>query len=310
MTSKLSFDDIRAANANAHLKEQVGVFVGGTSGIGLNTALAFARHTESPTVYIVGRNAEAGERIIRQMREINSSPNAKYHFLKHDFTLVSEADALADTILNNEKKINLLLMAPGYLTLDGRKETKEGIDAKFAVNYYARWRAITKMLPLLDAAGNSGEPARVVSVLSAGDEAKVDVDDLDLKKTYSLMKVNKHFVTFTSLMTERFAALHPNVSFIHGHPGIVKTNILRELPFYVRALGPAFNFIATRPEDSGERFYYAGAVSPDFQKGAHIVGPKLNDVSHKGRSKGFLSTDLQELVWQHTTEMFTKALGQ
>jgi NADP-dependent 3-hydroxy acid dehydrogenase YdfG len=302
-------DAVRRANENAHLKNPVGVFVGGTSGIGEHTALAFAKHSENPTIYIVGRNATAAENIINEMKKLNTSKDAKFHFLKHDLTLVSEADAVAKTILANESKVNLLLLSTGYLTLEGRNETKEGIDAKFAVNYYTRWRIVDKLVPLVEQAAKNSEPARVVSVLAAGSEAKIDLTDLDLKNTYTLMKANSHFTTFNSLMVERFASLYPSVSFTHAYPGLVKSGIFRDLPWYVKLVNPVFNLVATSTEDSGERFFYVGAVAPEFATGAHLVGAKLNDVGEKARSKGYLSKDLQDKVWAHTEEMFNKALG-
>jgi short-subunit dehydrogenase involved in D-alanine esterification of teichoic acids len=309
MTSSLSMDAIRRANEDAHLKNPVGVFVGGTSGIGEHTALAFVQHSHNPTVYIVGRNAAAAENIITEMQRLNPSNDAKFYFLKHDLTLVSEADAVAKTILANESKVNLLFLSPGYFTLEGRNETTEGIDAKFSINYYARWRIVDKLVPLLDRAAKNNEPARVVSVLAAGNENKLDLTDLDLKHTYTFMKANNHFTTFNSLMVERFASLYPSVSFIHAYPGFVRSGIFRDQSWYVRLLKPVFNLVAITAEDSGERFFYAGAVAPEFATGAHLVGAKLNDVGENGRNNGYLSKNLQDKVWAHTEEIFQRVLG-
>jgi hypothetical protein len=76
-------------------------------------------------------------------------------------------------------------MSPGFLGLTGRQETEEGIDKKFAVHYYARWKFLHDLLPLLRKAKEAGQDARVLSVLSAGEGREIDLDDLGLKKTHT-----------------------------------------------------------------------------------------------------------------------------
>jgi hypothetical protein len=60
-------------------EESGGVFVGDTSGIGERAGLAFAKHSENPTIYIVGRNATAAENIITEVRRLNPSNYAKFY---------------------------------------------------------------------------------------------------------------------------------------------------------------------------------------------------------------------------------------
>lgn len=52
----VSTESIRASNGQGHLiKDFVGVFVGGTGGIGESTALELFKRTVRPRIYIVGR---------------------------------------------------------------------------------------------------------------------------------------------------------------------------------------------------------------------------------------------------------------
>lgn len=298
--------NLQTAKETAHLKSTVGVFVGGTSGIGENTAYAFAKYTANPTVYIVGRNAEAGERILGKLKELNENVDAR--FLKHDLTLIKEADALSNKILSEQDKINLLFLSPGFLNVNGRNESAEGIDTKLSINYYSRWRIVDNLKELLSSAASAGESARVVSVLEPGYEGPVNLDDLDLKHNFSLSNAHRHAVEFNSLAVERFSKLYPQVSFIHASPGVVATSITRDFPWYIRYPLTLFKPLLTKPEDSAERFYYVGAGSPDYTKGGFLLKADLKEIKDEVASKGYLTPELQETVWKHSEALFKNAL--
>lgn len=50
----------------------------------------------------------------------------------------------------------------------------EGLDKKFAIHFYSRFKFFTELAPLLQNAKSAGEEARVVSVLAAGKGSKLD----------------------------------------------------------------------------------------------------------------------------------------
>ena len=84
-------------------------------------------------------------------------------------------------------KINYLVLSPGIMTLNGRDETSEGNwPKKLAVHYYARSRFIHDLLPSLERAKEAGEEAKTMSVLGSGKGGEIDVEDLGLKKNFSL----------------------------------------------------------------------------------------------------------------------------
>lgn len=291
------------------VERPVGVFVGGTSGIGEYTAYNFAKYTHDPTIYIIGRSENAGQAVLKKLKEINPSGNAHYYFKKHDVTLIKDCDELCKALNANEEKVNLLFLSAGFLTTDGRTETSEGIDKKLSVNYYGRWRIVEKLMPLLRKSSENGENTRIVSVLQPGNEGPVDEDDLDLKKNFTLFKANRHIVEFNSLAVTRFAKQHPKMSFIHAHPGIVSTGIARELPWLLRTGASALSkVIATSPDTSAEKFFYLGWSSPEFKTGSHIVSAKLKELQSDIERKGYLSPELQEKVWNHTEQIFDDAL--
>ncbi|EDQ99791.1 uncharacterized protein LACBIDRAFT_315315 [Laccaria bicolor S238N-H82] len=96
--------------------------------------------------------------------------------------------ATTKEILSRHPKINFLVMSPGYMTLKGRDETEEAIDHKLALNHYARWTFANGLPPALKRAKEDGEDVKVCSVLGAGKGGEIDVEDLGLKKSFSVAK--------------------------------------------------------------------------------------------------------------------------
>ncbi|GES63341.1 hypothetical protein ATEIFO6365_0007002800 [Aspergillus terreus] len=246
----------------------VAVFIGGTSGIALSTALALARHTPSPKIYLISRSQSAAATAIASMKKINSS--AQPTFLQTDISLLKSVDSVCAEIAAREKKVNLLFMTPGYMTMKGRDETTEGLDRKLVLHYYARMRFMTNLLPLLNAAAqdvnDNARHSRVVSVLDpmvsvrAGGSGTLDFSDLSLKHTFSLQRCGWHASLMGNFFLESAAQQNPHTSFVHAYPSGVATGVLRELPagrVLSAVLTPLLSPFMVPIEESGERHLFA-----------------------------------------------------
>ena len=206
-----SFSLIRASNAAFHsLYPPVAVFVGGTSGIGQAMVERFARLTKgNSNIVIVGRNHTAAETIFASLPSASSPGTAARDFIQCDASLMSSVRTASQEILSRYTKINYLILSPGVLNLKGRDETSEGIDKKLALHYYARWRFIHDLLPSLERAKEAGEEAKIMSVLGAGKGGEIDIEDLGLKKGFSVSKAGLTAPTYTDLMLEVIVFLLP-----------------------------------------------------------------------------------------------------
>lgn len=309
------------------------VIVGGTSGLGEHTAYKFAQYNSKPIIYIIGRRASSGARVLAQLCKINPDPDCRFRFYGCDVTLISEVDKICDKIAKQETYVNLLFLSPGFTTLSGRSESAEGLDVKMAVNYYGRFRFVDRLIGLLQAAADKdvylqnlanehkvirngvsvpefvpkNVNARVITVLQPGDEAMPILEDLDLKQNYTLKKAHDHFVEFTSLAIMRFARLYPNIGFIHAGPGVVNTGIARSLPLWARIPAQIAMMFANSPDNAAERLYYM-ASAPEYRKGAHLIDGNNKSMLSRASKRGFLTEELQDTVWKHTEEMFEEAL--
>ncbi|KAH8646983.1 hypothetical protein BGZ60DRAFT_535502 [Tricladium varicosporioides] len=274
--------------SNAQLRELgpglVALFVGGTSGIGEFTLKAFVSNTVSPRVYIVGRSLPAAERIIAECKTLNEG--GEVEFLKADVSELAEVDRVCGEIKRREGKegkegrINLLVQTQGNLTLAGRQESPEGLDRKATLNFYSRMRFIHNLLPLLHSSTTSPPHfSRTLSVLGAGHESLINLNDLELKNGYSGAKNAAHTTVMNDFMMGEWASREPGTTFVHTSPGIVvMTGMARELPSWARVgmkiFTPLFKPFAVSPEETGQRHLFI-ATSGIFPPAKPAEGAKL-----------------------------------
>ncbi|GFF22923.1 dehydrogenase/reductase SDR family member on chromosome X [Aspergillus udagawae] len=313
--------------ANSKIKELgpglVGIFAGGTSGVGESTCREFVRNTRQPTVYIIGQSQKKASNLMAGLTAINSE--ARITFLQSDLTLLTNVDSVCREILAKENVVSLLFLSAGFLSMNGRVETPEGLDRMFSIQYYSRMRFIVNLLPLLSRASTAGQPARVVSVLGAGKEGNILTDDLMLKVNYSLKNCVTHTITMTTLALEQLALANPEVDFIHTSPGVVRTNITRGLGPVISLFSRVVLFLAsplTVPvRESGERHLYLALgmlCSKECTQQSHSkVNPgnsyrfdwKCEACGQNSAVQAYQQEGVGVDVWQHTVDVFTTACG-
>ncbi|KAL1731651.1 hypothetical protein EV714DRAFT_208255 [Schizophyllum commune] len=291
----------RAANAAFKFTSNPvnAVFVGGTSGIGHGMASALARATKgNARIVIVGRNQAAAKELIASFP---SPANTLSSFVPCDVTLMRNVHAAAKNIALQLPTINYLVISAGFFSLNGRTETEEGIDRKLAAHYYARWTFINDLLPQVKAAQEKGEEAKVMSVFSAGHGGPIDVDDLGLKRTYSLKNAAEQGTTYNDLALEEFASRNPTISFSHIYPGGVRTGIIKNSNSYlIKAVSYALYplaYLASVPEEVCADYmaYALLHAKPGFSRfdnHGDDIGRKNYDGTEEQRKK----------LWEHTVE--------
>ncbi|TFK90027.1 NAD(P)-binding protein [Polyporus arcularius HHB13444] len=295
---------VRAANAAfSPAYFPVAVFVGGTSGIGRATAEAFARYTKGNAhIVIVGRNKSAADEIIASFPK-PTKPEAKHEFVPCDAFLMRNVQATTTSLRERLPKINFLVLSPGLFNFRGREETAEGIDKRLGLHYYARWKFVYDLLPLLRKAKDAGEDAKVMSVLGAGHGGAVELDNLGLKKSYSALKAGLTSPTYTDLMFEHHARENPDLAFIHINPGAVATSLVRDSHWALRPLVALASALAAAPQDCAEYVLYALFQTERGFSRRNQRGDDIGDLKHYG------TDDERERVWEHSKEEIDRALA-
>lgn len=301
----VSIKEVRSSNdalSNSN-KTLTAVFVGATSGIGLATLKAFAKHIPSPKTIIIGRNRSRFEQELQTLKAIN--PNGEYTFLEADISLIRNIDAVCDEIKKHVSSIDLLYTSQGYISFNGRENNADGLDNSISLRYYGRVRFTVNLVPLMSRHG------RAISILAGGQEGKIDENDLDLAKNYSVTTSAAQFSTMMSLSYDYLAQHNPEKSFIHVFPGLVSTGLLGRsatgvLGFFFRyVVEPLLSLLVTSAEESGERMLYYG-TNKLFDKGCWTLDAdgtaKNADALVQYRERG-----MTEKIAEHNQRIFERA---
>ena len=185
----------------------VGLFLGGTSGIGQAMAEQLAKQTNGKAqIIILGRNQETAEKIIASFPHTpeGTPPDqaSKYSFIKVDATSMAQIREVTSRLSKELDKVNFIVTSCGLLSFNGRDNTNEGIDRQFACYFYARFRFIRDLIPLVVKAEGEGERVGVMSVLGPNRGGPVDLDDMGLAKNFSLRRMIGHGTSYTDASFE------------------------------------------------------------------------------------------------------------
>ncbi|RHZ57075.1 hypothetical protein CDV55_105885 [Aspergillus turcosus] len=195
------FDPANTASSsnagNRVLPNITALFVDGTSGISQSTLRQLARHADSPTAYIIGRNEARASPFLSELRQL--SPKGRFHFIEADVSLVRNVDAACRQILQQEKQLNFLFMTPGGISLGGQNGMLLLLLELFGVFLPADEPSTQKPTSSLFLNHPESGPSPVVSVYGGGFDYSINTSDLDLKHNFSLLNAYKHSITMTSL---------------------------------------------------------------------------------------------------------------
>ncbi|KAJ4357401.1 uncharacterized protein N0V89_001976 [Didymosphaeria variabile] len=285
---------IKASNATLPTR-LTAVFVGGTSGIGLYTLLALARHCANPTIYFIGRSQTAADRILIDLRTLN--PKGTYKFIPSDVALIKNVDAVCEQIKVREKHVNILVQSQGVMSVG--QETSEGMHATASLVLHSRMRFQLNLLPLLQAAPGL---KRVVSIFTGTKEGPITATELQMRTLKNPLKARGQAASAVTLLLEEAQRRAKDVSFVHTYPGFVSTGIGRDFGIVAKVLSKAVEtvvgpWLLVPNEESGERnlwlatsgrFAAAGGENEvDAAVGTNgKVGSGVYTVDEKGESGG------------------------
>jgi NAD(P)-dependent dehydrogenase (short-subunit alcohol dehydrogenase family) len=130
--------------------------------------------------------------------------------------------------------------------------TAEGFEKTFAIGYLSAFVLCTQLSPLLAATPG----ARIVNVAAQAKSIlnlKLDFENLDFNQNYNGFKVSLITVhaktVLTAILAEKFTA--QGISVNAFHPGIVRSRLTRNLPYFFRLLTTLFSPLMAKTSESG-----------------------------------------------------------
>ena len=178
-------------------EDQVVLITGSTDGLGRQVALDLAK--TGATVLAHGRSARKGVPLLTELHK--EGGNNKAQFYEADLASLDAVRNLSSRVMSEQKRLTCLVNNAGIGIggpHEGRAESKDGFELRFAVNFLAPYLLTHLLLPLL----KQSSPARIVNVASAGQQA-IDFNNVMLEhgynggRAYSQSKLALIMFTFT-----------------------------------------------------------------------------------------------------------------
>ncbi|TFH27854.1 MAG: SDR family NAD(P)-dependent oxidoreductase [Promethearchaeota archaeon] len=206
--------------------QKICMITGGTDGIGKEVALQIAHLGHR--VIIVARNYDKGKKIEAEFNQLPNTLNNTVEFLQADLSLMSENRHVAAEFYTKYPRLDLLINNAGVFS-PVRRETTEGLELSFALNYLSPFLLTNLLLPALTV--SSG--ARIINIASVDHKlAKIRFKDLQShrfplgSRAYGQSKLA--LVMFTRALAQKLRSTSITVNALH--PGIIRTNITNKTP--------------------------------------------------------------------------------
>ena len=245
--------------SNTSMQGKVCIVTGANSGIGKATALGLAQM--GATVVMVCRNQSKGEEAQNEIKE--KSENDAIDLMLADLSSQESIRQLAENFQQHYQQLHVLINNAGVANLT-RRETSDGFEMMFAVNYLAPFLLTNILLEKLKASA----PARIVNVSSESHQAGyIIMDDLELEKGYRLMRAYGQsklaLVLFTYELARRLQGTGVTANCLH--PGFVATNFGQNGAGSVgRGIVKLISRLGISPEEGAKTSIYL-ASSPEIE---------------------------------------------
>ena len=151
---------------------------GATDGLGKRVAQELA--AQGNTVLLHGRSSERLEATREEVASLTASGKPGSYLA--DLSSLDEVRRLAEQVLSQHARLDALVNNAGVISQE-RKESEDGHELTFAVNYLSHFLLTSLLLPLL----RDSAPSRIVNVASAG-QSPIDFSNLMLERGYDAMR--------------------------------------------------------------------------------------------------------------------------
>jgi NAD(P)-dependent dehydrogenase (short-subunit alcohol dehydrogenase family) len=260
---------------------------GATDGLGKRVARELA--AKGATVLLHGRSPERLEATLEEVRSQTNSQKVGSYLA--DLSSLAAVRDLADRILSEYDHLDVLVNNAGIFVQE-RKESEDGYELTFAVNYLSHFLLTSLLLPLL----KDSAPARVVNVASAG-QSPIDFDDPMLEHGYEAMRAYSRSklaqIMFTFELAEHLSGTGVSVNALHP-ASLMDTKMVRDTFGYT---------MSTVEEGSGAVVRLA--VSSEFEG----VTGRYFDGTREARADGqAYDKEARQRLWELSEELCGRLL--
>ena len=270
-----------------NMAEATILVTGATDGLGKRVARELA--AKGTTVLVHGRSPERLEATLEELRGQTSSQKVGSYLA--DLSSLAAVRDLADRILSEYDRLDVLVNNAGIIVQE-RKESEDGYELTFAVNYLSHFLLTSLLLPLL----KDSAPARVVNVASAG-QSPIDFDDPMLERGYDAMRAYSTSklaqIMFTFELAERLSGTGVSVNALHP-ASLMDTKMVHE----------TFGYTMSTVEEGTEAVVRL-AASPELEG----VTGRYFDGTREARADGqAYDKEARQKLWELSEELCGRPL--
>jgi NAD(P)-dependent dehydrogenase (short-subunit alcohol dehydrogenase family) len=234
---------------------KIALITGGNSGIGKATAIGLAK--TGATVVIACRDQQRGSAAVDEIRKASGNKNVE--MLQMDLASLKSVRAAANQFKSNYSQLHVLVNNAAVF-LRNRQETEDGLEKTFQTNYLSHYLLTALLVDTM----TESAPARIINVASKHFGIKMNFDDLQTTQKYTFMKAvgptKLGMILFTKALAKKLEGTGVTVNALH--PGLAKSNILKDIPPFTRWL---FTMMSASPEKCAETSIYL-ATAPEVEK--------------------------------------------
>lgn len=221
------------------LKGKIICMTGGTSGLGRAAAKHFA--DQGARLILICRNLQKGESLKAEVENAEAIDLVQANL--NSFDLVAAA---CEEILDRYDQIDILINNAGIMNFSF-KETVDGIEESFQVNFLSPILISHLLLPLLEKANSP----KIIFTSSGLHQGEIYFDDLEFRKDFSSFKSYRHgklgLILICRLLAERWR--DKQMGIYTQHPGVVRTELGKDAGWLSRLI---FWMMGASPEKGAQ----------------------------------------------------------
>ncbi|MGB4660411.1 MAG: SDR family oxidoreductase [Mobilitalea sp.] len=288
-------------NFNKISKEKIVLVTGANSGMGKATVAALA--DTGAMVVMLCRDQVRGT---QALEELSTIADRKLDLMLCDLGDLSSIRTFTEAFSDKYQHLDILICNAGVITLD-RRETVDGFEQQFGVNYLGHFLLTMRLLPMM----SSG--SRIINICSGAHKiGKIHFEDLQLTKHYNVISAYGQSKLATLLFTRELAArLHSYGITVNAcHPGAVATSmgVDRKTGFGKTIVSLLKPFFLTPKEGAKTGVYLATSKAVAMKSGQYYYKCKVFKSSKISHSKK-LSRKLFEISETLTGESFEDVIS-
>lgn len=263
------------------------LITGATSGIGKATAEALSEMGHD--LIILARNPEKARSLISELPGDAS-------FIECDFDDLESVSRASNEVLKQTEHLENLINNAGAI-FQNREETTQGFEKHFGVNHLAPFLLTSKLLPLI-----LKSDGKIINVSSdVYKQAKVDFDDLQLKKSFSSLLGYANSKLFNLLHAKELSEKYrvQNLEAYSLHPGVIRSNFGDSfsggMSLVIKLIKPFMKGIS---EGAATSVMLAEAEKGTYKPGSYFKNKKPVSTQQK-----LVNADYSKRIWETSEKM-------